>query len=101
MPFDPSQAGQGTAGDHPLRVYKTSFRAPAHIVPTLVDFSSLGKGQVYLNGTPLGRYWAIGPQLGLYIPESWMREENELVIFEEEGRTPEGVAITDTRTRIR
>jgi len=92
-PFDPSQAQEGDGGSHPLRVHKTSFRSPALPVPLFLDFRTLGKGQVYLNGRPLGRYWSIGPQQRLYIPEPWVKPANTLVVFEEEGKEPGGVRI--------
>jgi hypothetical protein len=50
---------------------------------------SLGKGQVRLNAHAAGRYWEIGPQKTLYLPEPWWRERNHMAILDEEGRSPE------------
>ncbi|MCZ4603533.1 beta-galactosidase [Streptomyces sp. Lzd4kr] len=33
-----------------------------------LDFSSLGKGVMWINGFCLGRYWSRGPQKALYVP---------------------------------
>lgn len=41
----------------PLTWYKTTFDAPAGIAPFALDMGSMGKGQVWLNGQNLGRYW--------------------------------------------
>jgi hypothetical protein len=89
MPFDPAQAVNGDGSGHGLRVYETEFDAPTVPTPLWLDFSSMGKGQIYLNGTALGRYWSIGPQYYLYIPEPWLQAKNRLIVFEEENKTPE------------
>lgn len=53
---------------------------------TFLDFSSWGKGLVYVNGHPLGRIWEIGPQQTLYAPGCWLRKgENEIVVFDVVG----------------
>ena len=44
------------------------------------------KGQAFLNGFNLSRYWSVGPQLTCYVPAALLRPgENELVIFELHG----------------
>ena len=44
------------------------------------------KGNVYLNGFHLGRYWQAGPTKTVYLPGPLLREgENELVVFELHG----------------
>lgn len=35
---------------------------------TFLAFPGFGKGFVWINGTLLGRYWEIGPQVTLYVP---------------------------------
>lgn len=93
MPFDPWQSRDGDNRGHSLRVYEAEFDAPSSPVPMWLDFSTMGKGQVYLNGRALGRYWSIGPQTCLYVPEPWLEERNRLTILEEQGMTPEGVRL--------
>ena len=40
-----------------------------------------GKGEVWLNGKPLGRFWSCGPQTALYVPGCWVKDgDNELVV---------------------
>lgn len=44
------------------------------------------KGTAWLNGFHLGRYWEIGPNQTLYLPEPVLRPgANELIVFEEVG----------------
>jgi len=54
---------------------------------TFVDTRSLGKGEVFINGDPLGRFWNIGPQGTLYLPAPWLKKgENEIVVFDLNGK---------------
>ena len=56
-------------------------------INTYIDVSEYGKGVVLLNGFNLGRYWEIGPTLALYAPdELWKKGENEVIVFETEGK---------------
>jgi beta-galactosidase len=63
---------------------------------TFLDTSQLGKGQLWVNGHNLGRFWKIGPQRTLYVPGSWLKQgTNEVVVFDVEGKpgaTLEGLA---------
>jgi beta-galactosidase len=66
--------------------YRATFQVdePAD---TFVDTRSLGKGQVFVNGQPLGRFWKIGPQGTLYLPAPWLKKgTNEIVVFDLDGR---------------
>ncbi|WP_239257293.1 glycoside hydrolase family 35 protein [Listeria ilorinensis] len=57
---------------------------------TFLDIRPLGKGIAVLNGFNLGRYWTVGPQGYLYIPETLLKTgENRLIIFETEGQVAE------------
>jgi beta-galactosidase len=50
---------------------------------TLLDIRRLGKGALWINGHPIGRFWNIGPQQTLYVPGPWLRKgDNEIVIFD-------------------
>ena len=45
-----------------------------------------GKGQVYVNGHALGRFWSIGPQQTLYCPGCWLKKgDNEIVVLDVVG----------------
>ncbi len=54
---------------------------------TFLDARSLGKGEVFINGQPLGRFWKIGPQGTLYLPAPWLKKgNNEIVVFDLNGQ---------------
>jgi beta-galactosidase len=54
--------------------------APADL---FLDTGEWGKGMVWFNGFPLGRYWRRGPQRTLYVPRPVVRAgANELVVLE-------------------
>jgi beta-galactosidase len=60
---------------------------------TFVDTRQFGKGQVWINGRPLGRFWKIGPQRTLYLPAPWLKEgENEIVVFDLNGAAEKTVS---------
>jgi beta-galactosidase len=65
--------------------YQASFNID-HAADTFLDTSALGKGEVWINGQPLGRVWHIGPQKALYLPAPWLRSgDNQVVVFDLEG----------------
>ena len=50
---------------------------------TFLDLSGWGKGDLWVNGHCLGRYWNIGPSQTAYTPGCWLhRGENEVVILD-------------------
>ena len=50
---------------------------------TFLDLHNWGKGDVWVNGHCLGRYWNIGPTQTAYAPGCWLRAgENEIVILD-------------------
>ena len=70
--------------------YSATFRYNYVPHPLFLHLIAARKGQVFLNGQNLGRFWTLGPQQHYYLPECWLRENNELLIFEEHGRIPAG-----------
>lgn len=59
---------------------------------TFVDTGTLGKGEVFVNGRPLGRFWKIGPQRTLYLPAPRMKKGiNEMVVFDLDGQSGRAV----------
>ncbi|KAE9447283.1 hypothetical protein C3L33_20795, partial [Rhododendron williamsianum] len=94
----------------PLTWYKAYFNAPEGDEPLALDMVSMGKGQVWINGQNIGRYWTLyangnctqcsysghykptNCQLGCgqptqrwyHVPRSWLKPtHNQLVVFEE------------------
>jgi beta-galactosidase len=70
-----------------------SLNAPLYLEP-----NGMCKGQIVLNGHNVGRYWLqtregkiVGPHDRYLLPEAWLKleEPNELMLFDEHGRTPD------------
>lgn len=82
--FFPVEAfSPGDDGRLPRGVYTGTFNIKGKPSDTFLDFSSWGKGLVYVNGHAMGRIWEIGPQQTLYMPGCWLRQgENEVVVFD-------------------
>ncbi|XP_054805017.1 beta-galactosidase 9 isoform X3 [Prosopis cineraria] len=101
--------------------YKTYFDPPAGSEPVALDLASMGKGQAWVNGHHIGRYWTLiapkdgckacdyrGPynsdkcatncgkptQTWYHVPRSWLQaSHNLLVIFEEVGGNPFDISV--------
>ncbi|KAK8881118.1 hypothetical protein M9Y10_003847 [Tritrichomonas musculus] len=57
------------------------------VADTFLNPTGFTKGSVFINGNNIGRYWTIGPQLTLYVPQYFLHQgENEIVIFETESQ---------------
>ena len=53
---------------------------------TFLNMEAFGKGQVYVNGHALGRFWQIGPQQTLYLPGCWLKKgKNEVIVLDVVG----------------
>ncbi len=55
-----------------------------------------GKGSIWINGFNIGRYWRLGPQDSVWIPAGKLKEENSLLLMEEEKLAPAKVEILFT-----
>ncbi|KAK0577610.1 hypothetical protein LWI29_035785 [Acer saccharum] len=77
----------------PLSWYKTVFDAPVGDDPVVLNLGSMGKGEAWVNGQSIGRYWVsfLTPkgsrsQTWYHVPRSFLKPTgNVLVILEEEG----------------
>ncbi|KAG6393980.1 hypothetical protein SASPL_144556 [Salvia splendens] len=108
-----------------LTWYKTAFLAPLGNGPVSVNLSGMGKGQAWVKGLSIGRYWSqyLSPSSGCtepcdyrgtydvskclkkcgqpaqtlyHIPRSWLQQsENLLVIHEELGGDPRTISVVD------
>lgn len=101
--------------NQPLSWFKASFSKPDCKGGLAIDMGSMNKGMIWLNQKCLCRYWLI-PATGksvhspanttqaqkvgeptqryYYIPESWLKEKNEIIIFEEYGGAPQKIKLT-------
>ena len=60
---------------------------------TFLDLHNWGKGDLWVNGHCLGRYWNIGPTQTAYAPGCWLRAgENEIVILDLLGSEGHSIA---------
>ncbi|KAH7568266.1 hypothetical protein JRO89_XS07G0268700 [Xanthoceras sorbifolium] len=93
----------------PLSWYKTVFDAPAGDDPIALNLSSMGKGEAWVNGQSIGRYWVSfrtpkgsPSQTWYHVPRSFLKPiGNVLVILEEEGGYPPSISLdTGVVTRI-
>ena len=51
--------------------------------PFKLAMGGLHKGQIWLNGRNVARYWQIGPQEFYKLPASWLANENEILVLDE------------------
>ena len=64
---------------------------------TFLDTRGWGRGQVWINGHLLGRFWRIGPQQTLYVPGVWLKAgANDVLVLTQQppadGATLQGLA---------
>ncbi|KAL5790993.1 hypothetical protein ACOSQ2_005881 [Xanthoceras sorbifolium] len=103
-----------------LTWYKAKFDAPEGDEPLALDMGSMTKGQVWINGQSIGRYWtatangncSVCSYSGTYrptrcqsgcdqptqqwyhVPRSWLEpKENSLIVFEEIGGDPSKISL--------
>ncbi|CAI0628304.1 unnamed protein product [Linum tenue] len=109
------------AKKQPLSWYKTTFNTPEGNEPLALDMISMGKGQVWINGQSIGRYWPAYKAEGncgtcyyggyfsekkclsncgqpsqrwYHVPRSWLKAGgNLMVVFEEWGGDPTGISM--------
>lgn len=85
----------GTAPKGPTW-FRTEFETPEADRNVALTIAGLSKGQFYLNGRHVGRYFvasegkAVPPQHEYLLPRSWLAADgvNELVLFDEHGGDP-------------
>ncbi len=86
------EAARGKGPEWELTWWKAAFEIqipPPR--PLFLNMKGMGKGVIWLNGHNIGRYWQIGPQLRYYLPTAYLKQENSLVLVEEDGHTPHGI----------
>ena len=86
------ETGRRGSGGGPLfHRFELDYRGePGEFVDHFLDTAGWGKGFILVNGFNLGRFWDIGPQRTLYLPGCLLKEgENEIIVFESEGRAPD------------
>ena len=65
------------------RGYYRGYFNLSKVGDTFLNFETWGKGQVYVNGHAMGRFWSIGPQQTLYVPGCWLKKgKNEIIVLD-------------------
>lgn len=68
---------------------------------TFINMEAFGKGQVYVNGHALGRFWGIGPQQTLYLPGCWLKKgKNEVIVLDVVGPKGEATAFCQNKPEL-
>lgn len=63
---------------------------------TFLDMRPFGKGNVWVNGHHLGRFWNIGPQQTMFVPGPWLKTgRNEFIVLDYLGDTKAKLAGLD------
>jgi hypothetical protein len=83
----PTAGGHVVGKDHPAW-YVARFTCPPRREHLFLHIAGARKGQLFLNGRNIGRFWNIGPQEYYHLPSCWVADENELLLFEEHGDIP-------------
>ncbi|KAJ4700718.1 Beta-galactosidase [Melia azedarach] len=84
-----------------LTWFKTVFNAPAGSDPIALNLNSMGKGEAWINGQSIGRYWISfktskgNPSQTWYnVPRAFLKPTaNLLVLLEEEKGNPLGITL--------
>jgi beta-galactosidase len=83
--------GQYATGEGPS-FYRGTFTIDDTPRDTYLATAGWSKGNVFINGFSVGRYWRIGPQYTLYVPAAILvKGNNEVIIFESENTTTPAV----------
>ncbi|MCJ7543067.1 MAG: beta-galactosidase [Phycisphaerae bacterium] len=83
----PTRGGHIVGKDQPAW-YVAKFTCDERGVPLFLHIAGAKKGQIFVNGHNVGRFWTIGPQEYYYLPACWLQHANELMLFEEQGNIP-------------
>ncbi|CAA7405284.1 unnamed protein product [Spirodela intermedia] len=97
----------GVSSGRRLTWFKTTFDSPPGVDPVALNLGSMGKGEAWVNGLSIGRYWVSRrtpngrPSQSLYhIPRSFLEPSgNLLVLFEEETGNPLQVSVDTISVR--
>ncbi|XP_068329195.1 LOW QUALITY PROTEIN: beta-galactosidase 16 [Pyrus communis] len=91
----------GSSANQRLKWFKTHFDAPAGNDPIALNLGSMGKGEAFVNGQSIGRYWVSfqtpegkPSQTWYHVPRAFLKPTgNLLVLLEEENGDPLKVSL--------
>ena len=90
---DNCKTDNADAAEKPI-FYRGTFKAKEK-KDCFVHPDNFTKGFIVVNGFNLGRYWEIGPQRSLYLPGSILKDENEIIVFDEKHSEHPIISIRD------
>ncbi|GMN45552.1 hypothetical protein TIFTF001_014749 [Ficus carica] len=102
-----SKFGSSANPPQPLTWYKIEFDAPAGSEPLALNLRSMGKGQAWINGESIGRYWVSfltfngqPSQTWYNVPRSFLKPSGNLLILleEENNGNPLGISLDTVLT---
>lgn len=68
---------------------------------TFLNMEAFGKGQVYVNGHAVGRFWSIGPQQTLFVPGCWLKKgKNEVIVLDVVGPSVKAYYFTKDKKHL-
>jgi len=97
-PTSAAQSPLAAAGSPPL-LFEGSFTIGAgEVADCWIDMAGWSKGNVFVNGVMLGRFWSRGPRTSLFVAAPLLRQgRNVLRVLELEPRQgPAKVQLRDT-----
>ena len=71
---------KNTSADHLPCFFKGQFDTKSN-TDTYVSFENFGHGYIWVNGFNLGRFDSAGPQLTLYLPGHFLKDNNNEIII--------------------
>lgn len=92
-PFTIDFSQEWQAGQPAFYQYRFTLE---ELADTFINLQEFGKGIVLVNGHHIGRFWHKGAQQSLYIPKGFLQKENEVIIFETEGKFAETLRFIKT-----
>ncbi|PQQ03842.1 beta-galactosidase [Prunus yedoensis var. nudiflora] len=102
------QGSLATGTKQTLKWYTAYFNAPGRDEPLALGMRSTGKGQVWINGQSIGRYWMVYANgdcslcsyVGTFrptkyhVPRSWLKPtQNLVVVVEQLGGDPSKITL--------
>jgi len=87
-PWNMPEPGGRVVGKNRPAWYVARFKYSGQDEPLFLRIAGAKKGQIFVNGHNVGRFWSIGPQEHYYLPACWLKDVNELMVFEEQGLIP-------------
>ena len=78
-----TQRSEGFAKPGSPALYRTVLNISGKPRDTFLRLDNWKKGNVFVNGINIGRYYEIGPQKTLYVPGVYLKEgANDIYVFE-------------------